>query len=61
MFKPKPAVRYQAQLPLRRSYKPGRTIVLRLRPRAPIAPRIRPLAFNPACAPEGALSLANVE
>jgi hypothetical protein len=53
----KPTVRYQAQLPFRRSYKPGRTVVLRLRPRAPVALRIRSLALNPACAPEGALAL----
>jgi len=57
MLKHKPTLRYHAQLLFRRSYKPGRTTVLHLRPRAPVAPRIRPLALNPACAPEGALAL----
>ncbi|MCW5558002.1 MAG: hypothetical protein KIT22_09240 [Verrucomicrobiae bacterium] len=57
----KPIVRYRAQLLFRRSYKPGRTAVLRLRPRAPIAPRSHPPALHPACAPEGAWSFPQAE
>jgi hypothetical protein len=58
---PKPVIRYQAQLLFRRSYKPGRTVVLRLRPRATLTARHRAPVHNPACAPEGAWSLAQSE
>ena len=50
----KPVIRYQAQLPFRRSYKPGRTVVLRIRPRPAREAATRELRFSPACAPEGA-------
>jgi hypothetical protein len=50
----KPVVRSQAQLPFRRSYKPGRNTVLRVGPRTK-ASRSLLLTLNPACVPEGAL------
>jgi hypothetical protein len=49
----KPVVRSQAQLPFRRSYKPGRKSLLRVGPRSK-ASRTLLLTLNPACAPEGA-------
>lgn len=49
----KPVIRSQAQLPFRRSYKPGRKSLLRVGPRTK-ASRTLPLTLNPACAPEGA-------
>jgi hypothetical protein len=50
----KPSNRTQAQLPLRRSYKPGRVVVLRQRPRTPVVLLNYPPDFDPACALEGA-------
>ena len=58
---PKPTVRYQAQLPLRRSYKPGRNTVVRVRPTRPEAPRGGEPEPHDACAPEGAWTLTRTE
>ena len=57
----KPAVRYQAQLPLRRSYKPGRNTVVRFRPARPDSARGGEPEPHDACAPEGAWTLTRTE
>jgi len=58
---PKPTVRYQAQLLLRRSYKPGRSTVVRVRPARPEPARVNDLERHDACAPEGAWTLTRTE
>lgn len=58
---PKPTVRYQAQLPLRRSYKPGRNTVVRVRPVRLEPARSGEPEPHDACAPEGAWTLTRTE
>ena len=51
---PKITLRFQAQLPYRRSYKPARRVVVRVRPGVPALPAPR---MSADCAPEGAWHL----
>lgn len=58
---PKPALRFQAQLLVRRSYKPGRRTVIRVRPVAAGSAPMRDAEHGPDCAPEGAWTLTRTE
>ncbi len=57
----KPTVRYQAQLLVRRSYKPGRLTMVRVRPGRADKARDLGAETNDACAPEGAWTLTRTE